>query len=50
MAVGRLQGTGKVVAEVESRTLSVQYDPAEVTIEAMQTALAQIGYESTLEA
>ncbi len=48
MAVGHLKGVGKVSADVQARALSVQYDPSDVTVESMQEALSQIGYESTV--
>ena len=48
MAVGHLEGVGDVSADVDSRALSVQYDSSEVTVESMQEALLQIGYESTV--
>lgn len=48
MAVGQLKGIGMVSGDTKSRTLSVRYDPSEVTVESMQEALSQIGYESTV--
>ena len=48
MAVGHLKGVGEVSADVQARTLSVRYEPSEVTVESMQQALLQIGYESTV--
>jgi hypothetical protein len=47
MAVGQLNGTGKVSGDSKSRTLTVEYEPSEVTVESMQEALLNIGYEST---
>ena len=50
MAVGQLKGTGMVSADSKSRTLTVQYEPSEVTVESMQEVLLLIGYESTVVA
>lgn len=47
LAVGRLEGIGKISGEAKSRTLKVDYEPSELTVEAVQEALEQIGYEST---
>ena len=46
LAVGRLHGVGKISGEVKSRTLTVEYEPSSLTVEAVQDALNQIGYES----
>ena len=48
MAVGRLQGISKISGEVKSRTLTVEYDPSAVTVEAIQQALEAIGYDSAV--
>ena len=48
MAVGQLQGTSQVNADVKSRTLSVVYDSEKVSSEDIQQALVSIGYESTV--
>ncbi len=48
MAVGQLQGTGQVDAEVKPRTLSVAYNSEKVSAEDIQQALVNIGYESTV--
>ncbi len=48
MAVGRLQGISKVNGESKARTLTVEYEPSTVTVEGIQSALIQVGYESTL--
>ncbi len=48
MAVGQLQGTGQVDADMKSRTLSVVYDSEKVCAEDIQQALVGIGYESTV--
>ena len=45
-AVGRLKGIGKISGEAKSKTLKVEYEPAVLTVEAVQDALKQIGYES----
>ncbi len=47
MAVGRLNGVGKISGEAKSKTLTVEYEPSEMTVESVQEALKQIGYEST---
>ncbi len=47
LAVGRLNGIGKISGEAKSRTLTVEYEPPEMTVEGVQEALKQIGYEST---
>ena len=46
LAVGRLEGIGKISGEAKSQTLIVEYDPPEMTVEGIQEALKQIGYES----
>ncbi len=48
MAVGHVKGIGELNAAVKSKTLCVEYDPSEVTVEGVQHALAGIGYESTV--
>ena len=48
MAVGRVQGISKIDGESKLRTLTVEYDPYSVTVEEIQSALTQVGYESTL--
>ena len=50
MAVGRVQGINKVDGESKNKTLTVEYEPASVTVEEIQNALIKIGYESTLVA
>ena len=47
MAVGRLQGVGKISGEVKSKTLQVEYEPSTLTVKAVQEALRRLGYEST---
>ncbi len=47
MAVGRLNGVGKISGEAKSKTLTVEYEPSALMVEAVQEALKQIGYEST---
>ncbi len=46
MAVGRLKGVSKITGEAKAKTLTVEYDPSALTVEAVQQALTQIGYES----
>ena len=50
MAVGRVQGISKISGEAKSRTLTVEYEPSSVTVEGIQSALIQVGYETTLVA
>ena len=46
LAVGRLKGIGEISGEAKSKTLKVEYEPSVLTVEAVQEALKQIGYES----
>lgn len=46
--VGRLEGTGKLEGDIPSRTISVEYEPSLVQVEAIQEALTGIGYDSTV--
>ena len=48
MAVGRLQGVGKISGEAKSKTLTVEYDPPTLAAEAIQEALRRVGYESSI--
>ncbi len=48
MAVGQVNGTGKVSGDVKARTVSVEYEPSTVTVEAIQQALTTVGYDSTV--
>ncbi len=50
MAVGRLPGIGKVSGEVKPRTIAVEYEPPTITVEAIQKALEEVGYDSTVVA
>jgi copper chaperone CopZ len=50
MAVGRLPGIGKVSGGVEPRTITVEYEPPTITVEAIQQALEKVGYDSTVVA
>jgi copper chaperone CopZ len=45
-AVRRLEGTGKLEGDIDSRTVSVEYEPSLVQVEAIQEALSGIGYDS----
>jgi len=47
MAVGRLQGVGKIGGEVKSKTVTVEFEPSTLTVKAVQEALKRLGYEST---
>ena len=46
MAVGRVKGIGDLKADVKSKTLSIEYDPSDVTVEGVQQALADLGYDA----
>ncbi len=46
-AVGRIMGVGKISGDDKSRTVTVEYEPAALTVEAIQEALKQVGYENT---
>ncbi len=48
MAVGHVKGIGEIDADTKSKTLCIEYDPSEVTVEGVQEALAGIGHESTV--
>ncbi len=48
MAVGRVKGIGELSADAKSKTLCIEFDPSELTVEEVQQALAGIGYESTV--
>ena len=48
MAVGHVRGIGELNGDAKSKTLCIEYDPSEVTVEGVQQALAGIGYESTV--
>ncbi len=47
MAVGRIKGVGKISGDDKSRTVTVEYEPTALTVEAIQEALKGVGYEST---
>ncbi len=47
MAVGRIQGIGKISGDDKSTTITVEYEPTALTVEAIQEALKGVGYEST---
>ncbi len=48
MAVGHVKGIGELNGDAKSKTLYIEYDPSEMTVEGVQQALAGIGYESTV--
>ena len=48
MAVSHVKGIGELSGDTKSKTLRIEYDPTEVTVEGVQQALAGIGYESTV--
>ena len=49
LAVGRLEGIGKISGQAKSKTLTVEYEPSVLTVDAVQEALKGIGYESTTD-
>ena len=49
LAVGRLDGIGKISGHAKSQTLTVEYEPSALTVDAIQEALKNIGYESTTD-
>lgn len=48
MAVSQVDGVNTVDGDAEARTITVEYDPAAVTVDAIQRALDDIGYESAV--
>ena len=50
MAVGRLHGINKISGDVKPRTITVEYEPPTITVEAIQEALEKVGYDSTVVA
>ncbi len=50
LAVSRLGGAAKLAAgDPSSRTVSVEYEPAVVSVEAILEALEGVGYEASVE-
>ena len=47
-AVGRLNGVSKFSADEKARTVTVEFDPATLTPEAIRGAMERVGYESTV--
>lgn len=48
MAVRRLNAISTVEGDLASRTLTVAFEPAEVSLETIQRTLQTVGYESTV--
>ena len=48
LAVGQVQGVGKVGGDVKARTLTVEYEPSQVTVGAIQQVLGAVGYDATV--
>jgi hypothetical protein len=48
LALGQLGGTGEISWDERARTLAIEYRPAEVTVPAVQNALAVAGYVTTV--
>ena len=47
-SVRRLEGIGSIVGDWHEHTVRVEYEPGKVTIEEIQAALDQFGYDSTV--
>ncbi len=47
MAAGQLGGVNSVDGDSNTQTITVEYDPAAVTVDAIRDALSELGYEST---
>ncbi len=43
--VGNLEGVGSATADLASSTVSVEYDPAKVTIDKIKNAVNGLGYK-----
>lgn len=48
LAVGQIEGVTEVEGDHAKQTITVGYEPATVTAEAIRTALEEIGYASTV--
>ncbi|MEE8336740.1 MAG: heavy-metal-associated domain-containing protein [Dehalococcoidia bacterium] len=48
LAVGQVEGVTEVEGDHAKQTITVGYEPATVTPQAIRTALEEIGYASTL--
>ncbi len=48
MAVGHPPGVHKVTGDADARTITVEFEPPAMTVEAFQEAMQEVGYESTL--
>ena len=48
MAVSQVDGVNTVDGDAKARTITVEYDPAAVTVEAIRRALDDIGHESAV--
>ena len=49
MAVRHLNGVGGVAGDWRSRTVTIEYDPESIGVEAIQEAMMVFGYESTVQ-
>ena len=47
-AVSRLGGSSRLEGDIATRTVSVEYEPSLVGVDAIQEALRGVGYESTV--
>ncbi len=48
MAVSQVDGVNTVDGDAKARTISVEYDPAAVTVDAIRRALDDIGDQSAV--
>jgi copper chaperone CopZ len=48
MAVSQVEGVDTIDGDAKARTITVDYDPAAVTIDAIRRALDDIGYRSAV--
>ena len=48
MAVSQVDSVNTVDGDAKARTITVEYDPAAVKVEAIRKALDDIGYESAV--
>ena len=48
MAVRHLNGVGEVAGDWRSRTVTIEYDPESIGVDAIQEAMMVFGYDSTV--
>ena len=49
MAVRRLNGVGEVAGDWRSHTVTIEYDPGSIDVEAIQEAIMLFGYDSMVQ-